>query len=170
MARNFGTEPEIIDAVIAKIVADSLVAFPTAPVFTTANTRLCMDWDRPPMTSGAISCVVGPGDGNFEEDSLIGGGQQQATFDSSLIVAVYTPIRTDLSGFHNEILKEAKRGLWPLWKMILQSLVDFSPNDETNYFTRDPLYPTQRLWVKTMESKYFGFQQYFTVKYDVDLS
>jgi hypothetical protein len=165
MARDNGTEEAIIDAVIARLTG----TLPT--YFTSANLLLCMDWQAPQMTPGDICGLVGPDDGEFNESMLDGGGQEQATFATSIIVAVFTPIRTDASKRHSDALKNSTRGLLPIWRKILKSLTAWSPSSGGDQLTRNPIFPTTRNWVKTevMSGKYLGFYQRFSVTYDVDL-
>lgn len=165
MPRTDGTEEEILDAVIERLIA-------TIPsTFNESNLLLCMDWQGPQMTPGDICGLVGPDDGEFNEAMLDGGGQDQATFATGIIVGVFTPIRIDPSKRHSEALKNSTRGLLPVWRKVLKSLTNWSPGDVGDELTRNPLFPTTRNWVKdeVTSGKYLGFYQRFSVTYDVDL-
>ena len=121
MARVNGLEQDIIDAVIARLIAQ------VSDVFDANNLYLCMDWQAPQMTPGDVCGLVGPDDGEFNETMLDGGGQDQATFSTSIIVAVFTPIRTDQSKRHSDSLKNTTRGLLPIWQKILKALTAWTP-------------------------------------------
>lgn len=166
MARDVGLESDIVDAVIARLIAQ------IPATFTADNLILCMDWQRPQMTPGAICGLVGPDNGEFVEAMMEGGGQRQAEFAGGIIVGVFTPIRSDKAKRHDQALKDSTRGLYPIWKNVIKALAAWSPGTAGSELTRHPLFPTTRQWTEFDVSggRHVGFYQRFSVVYDVDLS
>jgi len=165
MPRDVGTEEAILDAVIARIDSQLTEAV------TADNIRLCLDWNQPPMTAGSICFLVGPGDGLFDQDLIEGGGAAQATFKGEIIVGIYTPIQIDIAQRHDHALKDATRGLLPLWRKVVKALLGWSPGVADSELTRNPLLPSQRHFVTSSDGrKWHGVLQTFLLDYDVDLT
>lgn len=94
--------------------------------------------DAPTFPKGGnFFLAVGFGDGAFDRDAQIGGGDQQCTEAASFLVVIYTRIKTDSANQAGRMLRDAERGALAVKHQVLQALVGEDLVDaEANTFLR----------------------------------
>lgn len=123
---------DVIDTT-QSIVLSRIVARLRA-VFSSLPERLCYE-TLDPMTppelprGGGFALTVAPGDGVFDEDEQVGGGEEQLHEKSSVSVTIYVRTKLDRPGDAYYLLQETNRGLLHLKKRVLAALVGHELKD-----------------------------------------
>jgi hypothetical protein len=114
------------DAVLLAIVA-RLIANVTTPEPLTEATCFVSLLTPTFMQPGPLWVQVAPGAGQFDQDSVSSGGQNNTPEDGSIVVGIFSRAFLDEAGQDVQTLTNATIGLMQLKKGILAALVDFNP-------------------------------------------
>lgn len=108
------------------------------------NDRQCyetLDPYSPKIPKGGDYFVtVAPGEGQYDVEHQIGGGEDQLTENSVVTVTAYTRIKLDSTDHDEKLLRDARRGVFVLKRKILKALVGSDPTIGGNEFLRQLIY------------------------------
>lgn len=108
------------DVILTRIVARlrSYLGLPEHRCYETLEPLV----DPPVPKGGDYFLTVSPGDGTFDEEMQVGGGQDQLTELSSVTVTGYAKIALDPGDQATQILHKVSRGMLPIKQGILSAL------------------------------------------------
>lgn len=163
MARNKGTFDAILLAVVDRLISQ-------VGGLDEANCYLSLNPDVLPMPNpGDFVCVVAPTSGMFSDSMFEGGGVEQTTSDSGIIVKIHSPVQLDEVHRDAVFLTDATLGLIAKVRSTLKALSDWSPGSVGSELTRDPLIPSD--FAFTRNSRSLGACELtFKLSFDWDLS
>jgi len=108
------------------------------------NDRQCyetLDPYSPTIPKGGDYWVtVAPGEGQYDVEHQIGGGEDQLTEESVVTVTAYTRIKLDSTDHDENLLRDARRGVFVLKHKILKALVGADIPKGSDTFLRQLLY------------------------------
>lgn len=159
-----GTLEEILQACVDRIIDQ-------VPLATAANCYLCLDPDSVPPSSGEFIFAVAPLSGQFEEGMWDGGGLDQATVDSGLIVKIHSPLQLDEPQRDREFLLSNTHSVLKQHRLVIKALCDptWSPMRGEDEIIRDPIIPGA--WSITRRDRGLGaIEQEFRLNFDMDFS
>lgn len=138
MPRDKGT----LDAILAAIVARLIDEIPDL-----CNPATCFEsldpWGLPAPNPGNMVFVVAPMSGEFDAAYLEGGGQEQATANTGVTVAIHSPVVLDEPRRDTHFLRNSTHGVLQVARRVLAALTDWTPKSPggLDELTRDPLMP-----------------------------
>ncbi len=164
MPRRYGKLEVILQSIVDRII-DQLVEA------TTANTYINFD---PDVTSnpGKFVFVVAPAGGTFDESMIDGGGLDQVTSTTNIVVKIHSPDQRDQPGRGKTSLIGSTTGLVLIHRKLLRALVAFDPVDEDgNEQCRNPLMPGQFTYQRATQAgqgprSYSAVEQVFVADFD----
>lgn len=127
----------------------------------------------PAPPGGDFFVTVSTGDGSFDEDMQIGGGEDQLREECEVTVTGYSRIKLDRTGHDKKLLHDEIRGLLKAIKgKILKALVGQDlQDDDDNYFLRDHIRARRSSQPDHDREKGIGWISLtFVVSWDWDLS
>lgn len=120
---------------------------------------------------GDFFYVVTPLDGNFDAANMAGGGQLQATVDTTFAVTIHSIRRKDRPGESSEFLNHDSTGIISRGTDVLQALVAHDvqdlDGDEVGY---EPIMPISYNIGQTGDGSSGWMQFAFSVAFDWELS
>ena len=163
MARDKGKFDAILLAVVDRLISQ-------VGGLNAANCYLSLNPDALPMPNpGDFICVVAPTSGAFSDSMFEGGGQEQTTSDSGVIVKIHSPVQLDEVHRDAVFLTDATLGLIENVRLTIKALADWSPGTSGNELTRDPLIPSD--FAFTRNGRGLGACELtFKLSFDWDLS
>lgn len=130
------TPPDRVDIQEVDVYTSILTRLRSQLGLNTSNCSLSIspdDGDVVTPTGGNYFLNVGPGGGEFPADAQEGGGDSQCTENLTVLVAIYTKIRTDSVTEDTQTLTEATRGLLAIKRKVLKALVGFDLLDAAGH-------------------------------------
>jgi len=164
MARVDSSPDEILTAFINRIIskvgdatADSCFISDDPDEIPAANPS---DW---------IYVVSMSPTGSFHEGNMVGGGRNQITVETKLILTVHSTAQNDEPGHAVRMFTDPTRGLLPklgvcLWALAIEELT----NPAGDNILSHPLHPDQYHWMRKDRTQ-SNIQQGFDVEFDWDL-
>lgn len=87
--------------------------------------------ELPNQPTGNYYVTVSPTDGTFPEQFQIGGGVNQCTEETGVLVTIWSQLKLDRNGRDVRMLTDDTRGLLRLKKKVLRALVTADPQVNT---------------------------------------
>jgi hypothetical protein len=81
-----------------------------------------LETEIPPPSSGDITILIGPDGGNFQDDMFAGGGEEQATIETAVEVAIFSSVQLDPTGHDQETLSNESNGVLKILDRVLIAL------------------------------------------------
>ena len=162
MARVDALEADVLISVAAKLRTDLSLGVRQAFVV--------LDPRNPPQfpKGGNYFITVAPGGGVFAEGDQV---YPNVTEETEVLVTAYTRVLLDSTDHYDTLLTQATRGLLPIKRSILKSLVGADLQIGGDSFTRDAVFAIRAERPDYDESKSIGWQTItFGVNFDWDLS
>lgn len=146
MARINTTLPEVLEAV-AKRLRDQL-EFGESRCFWALDRG-----EEPPPTAADTFLIIKPDGGTFDAGLFVGGGTEQLTDDTGLIVDLYSLLMLDRGGRDKEGLFHAAKGLYPLATRVVKALAghDLVIDDDGNTCLRELILPAGHSQPRVMD-------------------
>jgi len=166
MSRIDTTEDIVLTRIVARLRSE--LTLPDHRCYETLEPLV----DPPVPKGGDYFLTVSPGDGRFDEGMQVGGGADQLMEMSSVTVTAYSKIVLDPGDRATQILHKVSRGMLPIKKLILGSLVGHDLLDgDGNSLLRAYLYAIQSWRPRyNKDSKIAMIAVGFGTDYDWDLS
>lgn len=136
MARSDSEQADILDAVVARLV-DQVDAVSEKTCF------IAITPVPPYFPADNIFVTVSTTAGTFPEDLLVGGGINQCTERTGVLVTIFSRKRTDRAGQDREVLNEETRGLLRLKRAVLKALTGHDLQWQQSNVLRSLLLPTE---------------------------
>jgi hypothetical protein len=134
--RTSGLPDEILNAVVERIRSQVPELNNAGRCFLALNPQKAQS-----PTTGDFFCVVAPASGVFQREFFEGGGQQQATVESTITATIFSTSQLDPALRDAIFLTGTTRGIFKVATKLLKALADWSPQISEREMTRDPLVP-----------------------------
>ena len=161
MARTVGKLDAILLAIQARIIDQCSV--------TAASCYIALDPNDVTNAPGDFVYVIAPASGAFDQSLMDGGGAQQATADTGVIVKIHSAVQLDEPQREEAFLTHATLGVIEKWRLLVKALTDWAPTSGSDTLVRNPLLPAGFDIDRTSRGV-GGIQQAFTFNFDLDLS
>tara|TARA_B110000285_G_scaffold224005_1_gene280258 strand:+ start:465 stop:962 length:498 start_codon:yes stop_codon:yes gene_type:complete len=162
-----------IDASLTQVL-ESVVARLHDQIDTARGSNCYLSLDPDMIVNGRPGdhfFIVTPLDGNFDDAFIAGGGQQQATVDSTFTVTIHSVRKKDRAGESSEFLNSETTGIITLGTDVLQALVSHDlvdlGGDEVGF---EPISPISYNVGQKGDGTSGWLQIAFNVLFDWDLS
>lgn len=160
--RTVSTLAKILTAIVDRL-AESV------PGLTPGSCYIALNPDSVINAPGSEVVVVSPSSGEFDAGAIIGGGAEQMTVSSQVIVKIHSPIVLDQASQDTLFLVDATHGVLVTAGRVMQALAGWTPQNSTNLLTRDPLWPTSYSMTRS-EGRIGGFEIVFNCVYDWEVT
>lgn len=134
MARVDSEQADVLDACLAKLITD-------IPQLSDKNTYISILPYPPVKITDNLFVVVSPTDGTFPEELVEGGGQNQCTEVSGILVSIFTRFAAYREGREREALSENTRGILRMKRLVLKSLTAADLSFNANLVLRSLVIP-----------------------------
>lgn len=161
------TLPDVLEAVAARLRARLSLTEATCYWLTDHE-----DEDRPPPTSKNFYITIKPDGGEFDRGLFEGGGENQLTDSTGIVVTIHTHTQLDRGGRDKQALFHSTSGLLPYVKPVLKALAGHDLVLPTgNRCLRELLRPVGYSTSKRRAKEHWAsVDLYFALMFDWDLS
>ncbi len=131
------------------------------------------DEDRPPPTGSNFYLTVKPDGGEFDRGLFEGGGPDQLTDSTGVVVTIHTHTQLDRGGRDKQVLLSASAGLLPYLKPVLRALSghDLILSGSGNTCLRELIRPVgYSAPVRGNKDRWSRMDVYFALSFDWDMS
>lgn len=161
MSRDTGDLAVILQLIVSRIISTC--------GFNEATCYLSLNPDAIPANPGDFFCVVAPTSGAYNEPMFDGGGLNQTTVESGVIVKIHSPVQLDEQHRDATFLTDASLGLIGKMKAVLKHLSGWDPTVGGNEQTRDPLIPAEHIFTRPSRAL-GGVELVFRCNFDWNLT
>ena len=135
MARSDTEQADVLDAVVKKLI-DNI------PLLSDKNCFISILPKPPYKVSDSLFLTVSPTAGNFPEDLLIGGGQNQCTENSGVLVTIFSRYMAQRPDHDRDSLSDQTRGILKMKREVLRQLTALDLEWEGSKILRSEMIPT----------------------------
>lgn len=156
----------VLNAIVTQIVTDS-------SIFTADNCYIALNRPEPgfsPFSEESLSLLVYPNAGQFNQETLNGGGRNQCWWTGVVTVEVITPLRLDQSGREKEFLTNSTYGVGVGLQEVLNALSITQLQVSGNDVLIEPMRPEGTSQVIRDESNFGSMALDFEVSFKWGLS
>ena len=135
MARTDTQRSDVLDAVVNRLIDQ-------VPQCTDKTCFVSILPNPPYYPPDDQFVTVSPTAGRFVEELLDGGGQNQCTEDTGVLVSLFSRYVATQAGHDRDALNDFTRGILNLKRSVLKALVDFDLQFGGNLILRSLMQPT----------------------------
>lgn len=134
--RDFGDLSEILQAAVAHLIAQ----LPTH--CKASNTFMALNPDSVEPNAGYMSFVVSPMGGSFPGEFQDGGGVQQVTTETGMLITIHSPLQMDEPRRDTKFLTDNSKGVIGVATKVLKAFTQWDPRNADSILLREPATPT----------------------------
>jgi hypothetical protein len=158
MARTDGEQGDILEA-ITKALIDNIGGLSAKNCFISI-------YPNPPYKiPDNLFVTVSPAASNYPEEFTSGGGQNQCTEDSSVLVTIFSRFQCNRAGQEREALNDQNRGILQMKRSILKTLCSLDLTVNANFELRNQMQPK-----RCGAPEYVGDEQLLTVSMEFSVT
>jgi hypothetical protein len=167
------SDPSRISTTLPVVLAAVAARLRSQLSLTEATCYWMLDREEPTPTSKNFFVTIHPDGGNFDEALFDGGGENQLTDSTGIVVTIHTHTQLDRGGRDKEALFQPNKGLLPYMKPVLKALAghDLVINDNGDTCLRELIRPVgYKTPLRSHAERWSRIEIYFALSFDWDMS